>query len=210
MGKLKSLPLNFSICGIDELSKFCSCGISHVLSILDPGFPEPDVFRSFAKHERFELRFHDIIDEREGRIAPQKLDVELLLRFGKVIIERGHPTAHLLVHCHAGVSRSTAAMTLLLSQANPEWPPETVVSQVVGVRPNAWPNLRMIEIGDSILDCKGQLVCAVRAQYADMIARNPEFGRILIAGGRCRDVLSAQVAAHSSRPQTKGGHGSQT
>jgi predicted protein tyrosine phosphatase len=173
-----SLLLNFAIGGIDELNS-SSWGISHVLSILDPGFPEPDIFQSFAKHERLELRFHDIIDEREGSFAPQKSDVELLLRFGRVIMEGPHSAPYLLVHCHAGVSRSTVAMTLLLSQAKPEWSPEEVVSQVVVVRPDAWPNLRMIEIRDSILGCKGQLVRAAQAQYADVIARTPEFGRIL-------------------------------
>src|SRR5205823_14193730 len=67
-------------------------------------------FAGFSPHRRLALRFHDIIETRPNCLAPQQADVERLLAFGHELIE-GLP-AHLLVHCHAGVSRSTASAAL--------------------------------------------------------------------------------------------------
>jgi hypothetical protein len=38
--------------------------VSHVVSILDPEWPVPEVFGTFGEHAKLGLRFHDIIDER--------------------------------------------------------------------------------------------------------------------------------------------------
>src|SRR5439155_24490663 len=34
-------PFQITICGLDELACHCAGGVTHVLSILDPGWPEP-------------------------------------------------------------------------------------------------------------------------------------------------------------------------
>jgi predicted protein tyrosine phosphatase len=60
--------------------------------------------------------------------------------------------AHLLVHCRAGVSRSTAAAALILMQANPEWPASAALDAVAAIRPRAWPNLLILEFGDLMID----------------------------------------------------------
>ena len=108
----------FTICGIPELGSHCEAGVTHVLSILDPEWPDPPEFEDYAPHRRMALRFHDIIDPLPGRIAPTRDDVERLLAFGHELSDA--ETCHLLVHCHAGVSRSTAATALILAQAHPE------------------------------------------------------------------------------------------
>ena len=46
------VPFEVTICGIDELGLHCEAGVSHVLSILDPGWPEPEAFGSFDRHHR--------------------------------------------------------------------------------------------------------------------------------------------------------------
>ena len=55
-------PFKFSVCGIEELNRHCEAGVSHVLSILDPGWPVPEVFGVFGEHAKLELRFHDVIE----------------------------------------------------------------------------------------------------------------------------------------------------
>jgi len=47
----------------------------------------------------------------------------------------GAAVALLLVHCRAGVSRSTAAAALILMQANPEWPASAALDAVAAIRP---------------------------------------------------------------------------
>ena len=79
------VPFQVTICGIDELGLHCEAGVTHVLSILDPGWPEPEAFGAFDQHRHLELRFHDVIDAGPGVLAPDRLDVEQLLTFGRVI-----------------------------------------------------------------------------------------------------------------------------
>src|SRR3984893_2176490 len=104
-------PFRLTICGIPELDEHCAAGVTHVLSILDPDTPDPPAFAAFAPHRRLALRFHDIIELIPDGLPPSRDDVARLLAFGR---ELGEPAGnHLLVHCHAGVSRSTAAAALI-------------------------------------------------------------------------------------------------
>ena len=182
-------PFQVTICGIDELGFHWEAGVTHVLSILDPGWPEPEALGAFDAHRRLELRFHDVIEAGPGWIAPERLDVEQLLSFGRDLTEsRG---THLLVHCHAGVSRSTAAATLILAQARPDRPAEEVLQVVVRQRSHAWPNLRILELGDALLDRRGEIVDAARAIYRRRLEREPWMIEQMIEGGRGREVAEA-------------------
>lgn len=182
------VPFAITVCGIDELDGYCDAGVSHVLSILDPGWPAPEAFGTFGEHERLELRFHDIIDAQAGMVLPRPDDVERLLRFGRDLLREPPPSAHVLVHCHAGMSRSTAAMTLLLTQARSDRPAADALAEVVRIRPHAWPNLRIVECGDDLLGRNGELVAAVRAHYRAVVARDPAMGRLMAEVGRGREV----------------------
>lgn len=182
------VPFGITVCGLDELGGYCALGVSHVLSILDPGFPALAVFGAFGEHERLELRFHDTIEEQGDMIAPRPEDVVRLLRFGRDLLHEPAAQAHLLVHCHAGVSRSTAAMILLLAQARPDRPAAEAVAELLRIRPNAWPNLRIVELGDAVLGRNGEVVAAVQEHYRAVVLRDPEHGRAMIRCGRGREV----------------------
>ena len=178
-----------TICGILELGEHSATGVTHVLSILGPNLPDPPEFAEFASHRRLVLRFHDLIEPLPDQIAPTRTDVERLLVFGREVGET--PDAHLLVHCRAGVSRSTAAATLIMMRANPEWPASAALEAVAALRPRAWPNLRILEFGDALLGRNGEIVAAVGAIYRIVLARDPEFGEQMIDAGRGREVSVA-------------------
>jgi predicted protein tyrosine phosphatase len=182
------MPFAFTICGIPELPDHSAIGITHVLSILDPDHPALDVFGAYGEHARLELRFHDAIDERPDEELPQPHHVEALLRFGRAMMDEPGDQKRLLVHCHAGVSRSTAATTLLLAQAAPELDAEAIMAEVARIREKAWPNLRMIEIGDAMLGRGGTLVAAVRNRHREMARKNPALIRFMADAGREREV----------------------
>lgn len=179
-----------TICGIPELGEHCAAGVTHVLSILDPDWPEPPAFAEFAPHRRLGLRFHDVIEtNRPDRLAPSRADVERLLAFGRELGEV--EGIHLLVHCHAGVSRSTAASALILAQAHPELAAGEVFDRVAQLRPRVWPNLRMLELGDALLGRDGEIVAAVGPLYRRLIEREPTFEDAMIDSGRGREVVAA-------------------
>lgn len=180
--------LRLTICGIPELGEYCDAGVTHVLSILDPNYPEPPAFMDFAPHRRLELRFHDIIEPATGRLMPAPADVERLLAFGR---ELGSPSeCHLLVHCHAGVSRSTAAATLILVQAYPDRTAAEALDRILRLRPRAWPNLRMLEFGDTLLGRNGEIVAAAGPVYRRALDREPYLEQSMIEGGRGREVIA--------------------
>jgi predicted protein tyrosine phosphatase len=182
------VPFELTVCGIDELAGHCAVGVSHVLSILDPGFPEPPAFGTYGEHRRLELRFHDVIDDMPGMLPPRQEDVASVLAFGRDLLAEPREQAHLLVHCHAGISRSTASMMLILAQARPDVAARDVVSQVVQIRPRAWPNLRILELGDALLGRKGDLVAAAHERYRAVVEQRPEWKKFMLDSGRAREV----------------------
>jgi predicted protein tyrosine phosphatase len=182
----KLVPYRMTVCGIDELGLHCEAGITHVLSILDPGWPEPEALGAFDGGRRLELRFHDVIEPQPAAILPESRDVEQLLAFGRDLKEARE--AHLLIHCHAGVSRSTAAAILILAQTRPDRPAEEALFTVVRMRPRAWPNLRMLELGDALLGRRGEIVEVARMYYQRVLEREPWPAATMIDGGRGREV----------------------
>ena len=64
-GSIVMAPLSSiltTICGLNELGRHTTRGITHVLSIMDPDSPEPRIFETFQPHRRTTLRFHHEID----------------------------------------------------------------------------------------------------------------------------------------------------
>ena len=182
-------PFRITICGIPELDDHSAAGITHVLSILTPELPEPEAFAAFSPHRRLTLRFHDIIEPSPDRLAPSREDVERLLAFGRELSAASG--SHLLVHCQAGVSRSTAAAALILAQAHPDWPAQEALDVVTRLRPRAWPNLRILELGDALLGRDGEIVAAAGAMYRRALDREPLLQEAMIDSGRGREVVAA-------------------
>ena len=79
-------------------------GVGHVVSLLGPDTPHRN-FAGIARERHLKLTFHDIVEEVDGFTAPRLGDAEKLLGFLKSW-DRGQP---MLIHCWAGISRSTAA-----------------------------------------------------------------------------------------------------
>lgn len=181
-----------TVCGIEELAQHSSTGASHVLSILDPDYPVPEAFGAFGEHEKLEVRFHDIVNDTPGLLAPQPEHVERILALGRDLLAEPVAKAHLLVHCHAGISRSTASMVLILAQAMPEQPAAAILELVHGIREKAWPNLRMIEIGDAMLGRRGALIEATHDLHRLQIERRPHIAEFMELGGREREVAAAR------------------
>ncbi len=77
---MKLRPLSaLTICGLDELDHRGAEAVTHVLSILDPGWPEPAVFRAFGPHLRTTLHFHDAIERAPQIVLPQRRHIKAIL-----------------------------------------------------------------------------------------------------------------------------------
>jgi predicted protein tyrosine phosphatase len=192
-------PISISlltICGLEELGHHSDRAVTHVLSIMDPDCPEPEAFRVYDSHHRTTLRFHDIIEPHPGQLMPEPGHVESILAFGESLKRdaAGREEGHLLVHCHAGISRSTAAMAMLLAQTYPEGDEDHIFQRLVAIRPQAWPNSRMIGFADRLLSRKGRLEAALSRLYARQLAARPDLEDTMRRHGRAREVDMARLS----------------
>lgn len=176
--------LDITICGLHEIVGCFDARTTHAISILDPDSDEPDGFATLATENLLRLRFHDVIEPMPTISAPDNGHIAAILQFGTAM--KAHDAPRLLIHCHAGISRSTATAIILLAHHGAT--AEAAVERVVAVRPIAWPNLRMIEIGDRMLKLDQRLVRAVRRHHAQALLRRPELKEAFTRNGRAREV----------------------
>lgn len=183
-----------TICGIEELPGHETREVTHVLSLLDPDWPELEAFQRYGAHHRTTLHFNDIIAPAPGRIAPTPDDMAAILGFGADLqaAERQGDEGHLLVHCHMGVSRSTAAMLSLLAQAHPGEDEDRLFARLREIRPQAWPNSLMVGFADEQLGRGGRLTEALRRHYGLRLRKDPEVGDWMTRLGRAREVEMAR------------------
>lgn len=181
-----------TICGLQELCTFQDAAVTHVLSILDPGYPDPEDFSAYPPHQRLTLRFDDILDPQPGMVMPRHEHVEQLLEFGKGLTLDDDPLRHVLIHCHAGVSRSTASMVTLLAEARPDADEDSLFAEIRAIRPQAWPNSVMVGMADDILGRGGQLTAALRRHYGQQVRLRPELVEMIKRVGREKEVRMAE------------------
>ncbi|MGV1761845.1 protein-tyrosine phosphatase family protein [Rhizobium sp. P44RR-XXIV] len=182
-----------TVCGIEELPAQSSRQVTHVLSIIDPDRAELTAFAAYGNHFRTTLRFHDIISPIPGQIMPTPQHVEAILDFGRAFHDRQDQNApsHILVHCHMGVSRSTAAMMTLMAQANPDASAEALFERLVTIRPQAWPNSQMIAFADEQLGREGALGKELARHYGRQLKSKPEFRDWMVSLGREAEIEMA-------------------
>jgi predicted protein tyrosine phosphatase len=120
-----------------------------IVSIGDPGESMP-LAVSRSRKRRLRLTFFDF-DHEHGE-SPQIDHVRDLIAFAKDL----QPGQKLLVHCYAGISRSTASLAIILAVLHPELDYDAIFEAVHRIRPEAWPNKRIIAYADHILKCEGQ------------------------------------------------------
>ena len=169
------MPPLHHICGIDELGEAPVGTATRVVSIISPRAEIPAEL-AHLRDNLLVLRFDDVIDGTNNYQIVTEDDIARLLAF-----DRDHaPDETLLVHCTAGISRSTAAMVLLLAQRAPG-DEEAIFAQIRAIRPKAWPNSRMIAFGDKLLGVNGKLVEALRKHYRIQALRYPEMVPMMLA-----------------------------
>lgn len=179
------LPYELSIAGIPELEDFVDQDVSHIISLIDPDLPDLEVFESFGDVRRFTIRMHDIIEETEGELLPTHVHVAELLEIGKYLIE-DVPT-HLLINCHMGTSRSTAAAAIILAQHNPGREVEAL-AHVRRIRQPSWPNSLMLRLADELMGREEAFSKAVKDHYKEMAAAFPALAEYFLDTPRAVEV----------------------
>lgn len=127
---------------------------SHLVTLASPGAEA-----AFEAEHRLDLRFNDIAAPREGLVAPSLEHVEALLAFA----QGWRGARPLLVHCWAGVSRSTAAAYVVACARTAPGREGEWVARLRDAAPTATPNPLIVALADRLLDRGGAMVRAVEA-----------------------------------------------
>lgn len=171
------LPYRLFICGKGEVNGFASFGVTHLLSLEDPGTPKSTPMWFRGVHEQ--LHFHDLENTVETAVIagtpPCQEKVRAILAFGQRCLDSS-ATAQpvtVLVHCYAGVSRSPAAAFALARQALGDGKEREALQYVLTVRPYGVPNSLVVRHADALLGARGRMLRAL-APLKDSIRRELE------------------------------------
>ena len=105
------------------------------------------------------LDMDDINDHIEGYVVPAEEHVGELLRFVRAW-DRANP---LVVHCYAGISRSTAGAFVTACALNPQRDELSIARALRAASHTATPNLRIVRLADQMLGRDGRMVRAIDA-----------------------------------------------
>jgi len=144
------------VCPLSQLSSSIAAhGPSHLVSLLDP---HSMIATPLEIHPERHLRLavNDIAAAREGMVAPDARHIEEILAF----IDGWDRAAPMLVHCWAGISRSTAAAYIALCHLNEG--AEYQAARLMRARaPHAQPNRRLVALADAVMGRQGRMIKAI-------------------------------------------------
>jgi predicted protein tyrosine phosphatase len=137
-----------------------------LVSIGEAGEKLPAAFRQ--PRRRLRLEFSDIAEEVAAGIddgGPMALHIERLVAFAPALAALAAEEAA-LVHCQAGVSRSTAAAFILFAAIVGPGREREALDAVYAAAPHAYPNRRMVRLADEHLGRGGAMLRALDERRA--------------------------------------------
>ncbi len=131
---------------------------SHLITLLDPDHVMTmKTPTGIGPGRHLRLGVSDISDPSEGLTHPEEGHVLQILDFARDWDE----TSPLLVHCWAGISRSTATAFVLACERNPETPEREIAWRMRRAAAHAYPNRRIVRLADALLGRGGRMIDAV-------------------------------------------------
>jgi len=147
------------VCSLPRLAATTrETGASHVMTLIKniAMAPTPDGIHP-DRHLR--LDFADIVEPREGEVPPGPEHVREIIRFARSW-DRAAP---MVVHCFAGVSRSTAGAFISACLLMPGRDEHELARHIRLASPTATPNARLIAFADAMLERDGRMIAAIQS-----------------------------------------------
>jgi predicted protein tyrosine phosphatase len=159
------------VCSLSRLhDTVVSTGARHVVSLLgnEDNLTLP---AGIGRSDHLWLQFHDITEPRDGHIHPAGEHIERLVGF----VKRWQRESPMVIHCYAGISRSTAAAFVAVCTLNPAGTEDAIARALRRASPTATPNIRIVALADDMLGRRGRMVDAVTAIGQGMLAEAAPF-----------------------------------
>ena len=131
-------------------------GASHVLTVMAKvdQVVRPD---SVLEANHLKVSMDDITEQIDGFVAPCDSHIEQVLNF----VRAWDRAAPLVVHCYAGISRSTASAFAAVCALNPHRDEIAIARQIRAASPIASPNRLIVSLADKALGREGRMLRAL-------------------------------------------------
>ncbi|MBZ0228441.1 MAG: protein tyrosine phosphatase [Bauldia sp.] len=147
------------VCPLSQVpATVAASGASHLISLIndDTVVVRPE---TIPERNHLFLGINDILEPTEGMVAPAEGHVRDLIAFVGGW-DRKRP---IVVHCFAGISRSTAAAFITLCALKPERSERDIATRLRSASRFATPNARLVAFADAILARDGRMTAAIQA-----------------------------------------------
>ena len=160
------------VCALDEMERTVnSTAASHLVSLINQSMmPHTPAMISADRH--LKLAMNDIGSPIDGFVAPSVRHIEQFIAF----VDAWDKSTSLVVHCWAGISRSTAAAFIALCHLNPDCSEQAIAQMIRDRSPTASPNRLLVNCADKLLGRSGRLIEAIDLLgSADLASRGIPF-----------------------------------
>ena len=131
-------------------------GASHILTVM-ANVDQVQRPSSVLAHNHLKVSMDDITEHMDGFVAPSDSHIEKVLNF----VRGWDRSAPMVVHCYAGISRSTASAFAAACMLNPHRDEIAIARQIRAASPIAQPNRLIVSLADKALGRDGRMLRAL-------------------------------------------------
>ena len=131
-------------------------GASHVLTVM-ANVAQVQRPESVLEANHLRVQMDDITEHMDGFLAPSDSHIEQVLNF----VRGWDRSAQLVIHCYAGISRSTASAFAAACLLNPQRDEISIARQIRAASPIASPNRLIVSLADRALGREGRMLRAL-------------------------------------------------
>jgi predicted protein tyrosine phosphatase len=131
-------------------------GASHILTVM-ANVDQVQRPASILEANHLKVSMDDITEQMDGFVAPCDAHIERVLNF----VRGWDRSAPLVVHCYAGISRSTASAFAAACALNPHRDELSIARQIRQASPTAFPNRLIVTLADKALGREGRMLRAL-------------------------------------------------
>lgn len=147
------------VCSLARLHEtVITTGALHIVTLLrDPDRMQRP--RHIPASNHLVLSMDDVTEAKDGYTPPSEEHIRRLVEFLNVW-DRRKP---LVMHCLAGISRSTAGAFVAACALNPQRSEAEIAAAIREASPTAMPNAMLVKHGDTVLGRSGRMIEAINA-----------------------------------------------
>ena len=148
---------NIHVCALRHVPKMVEhTGAGHLISAINAYFL-PETPTAISPDRHLKLDMNDIVEAQPDLVLPNTGHVTKLLDF----VRSWDKQAPILIHCYAGLSRSTAAAFITLCALNPRTPEDAIAHALRRSSDTATPNRLFVALADKVMRREGRMIAAL-------------------------------------------------